>query len=91
MTMMTSFHVMNFGKVETAIYPKDSRIGFLAVTRYIFIMPFRQLEGFARALSRLIHRLPYEDYSKPCIYALPILILFSLMICPVKCKRRGYT
>jgi hypothetical protein len=36
---------------------------FLAVVRYLFSMPYRQLEGFTRALHRLIPRLPPVDYS----------------------------
>jgi hypothetical protein len=36
---------------------------FLAVVRYLFNMPYRQLEGFTRALHRLIPRLPPVDYS----------------------------
>jgi hypothetical protein len=36
---------------------------FLAVVRYLFGMPYRQLEGFTRALHRLIPRLPPIDYS----------------------------
>jgi hypothetical protein len=36
---------------------------FLAVVRYLFSMPYRQLEGFTRALHRLIPRLPPIDYS----------------------------
>ena len=38
-------------------------IRFLAVVRYLFAMPYRQLEGFARALHRLVPRLPSGDYS----------------------------
>jgi hypothetical protein len=39
---------------------------FLAVVRYLFNMPYRQLEGFTRALHRLIARLfmGWEAYSK---------------------------
>jgi hypothetical protein len=36
---------------------------FLAVVRYPFSMPYRQVEGFARALSRLIQKLPPVGYS----------------------------
>jgi len=38
-------------------------IVFLAVIRYLFSMPYRQIEGFTRALHRLIQRLPTVDYS----------------------------
>ncbi len=40
-----------------------SHIRFLGVVRYLFSMPYRQLEGFARALNRLVPRLPSGDYS----------------------------
>jgi hypothetical protein len=36
---------------------------FLAVVKYLFSMPYRQLEGFTTALHRLIQRLPPIDYS----------------------------
>jgi hypothetical protein len=36
---------------------------FLVVVGYLFGMPYRQLEGFTRALHRLIPRLPPIDYS----------------------------
>jgi hypothetical protein len=38
-------------------------IVFLAVVRYLFSMPYRQIEGFTRVLHRLIQRLPTIDYS----------------------------
>jgi len=41
----------------------DSHIVFLAVVRYLFGLPYRQLEGFTRALNRLLPRLPPADYS----------------------------
>jgi transposase len=40
-----------------------SHIEFLAVVRYLFGLPYRQLEGFTMALNRLLHRLPPADYS----------------------------
>ncbi len=36
---------------------------FLMVVRYLFSMPYRQLEGFSRGLNRLVPRLPPADYS----------------------------
>jgi len=36
---------------------------FLSVVRYLFVMPYRQLEGFTRAMNRLIPRIPSADYS----------------------------
>lgn len=41
----------------------SSHIMFLAVVRYLFGLPYRQLEGFSRALNRLLPRLPSADYS----------------------------
>ena len=52
---------MNDCKVERPFKLTDGYIVFLAVVR--FSMPYRQLEGFTRALSRLIPRLPTIDYS----------------------------
>jgi len=34
-----------------------------AVVRYLFSMPYRQIEGFTGTLHRLIPRLPSADYS----------------------------
>jgi len=36
---------------------------FLSVIRYLFGFPCRQLEGFTRALNRLVPKLPSADYS----------------------------
>jgi hypothetical protein len=52
--------VMNDGKVGR---PFKITIVFLAVVRYLFSMPCRQIEGFTRALNRLVLRLPTIDYS----------------------------
>jgi hypothetical protein len=38
-------------------------IEFLMIVHYLFSMPYRQLEGFTRALNKLIPKLPYADYS----------------------------
>jgi hypothetical protein len=38
-------------------------IEFLMVVRYLFSMPYRQIEGFTRALNRLIPKLLSVDYS----------------------------
>jgi hypothetical protein len=47
---------LNDGKVGR---PFKITIVFLAVVRYLFSMPYRQIEGFTGAL----HRLPTVDYS----------------------------
>jgi len=55
--------VMNDGKVGRPFKITDGYAVFIAVVRYLFSMPYRQVEGFTRALSRLIQRLPSADYS----------------------------
>jgi len=52
---------MNDCKVGRPFKLTDGYIVFLAVVRYLFSMPYRQLEGFTRALSRLVPRLPTID------------------------------
>jgi hypothetical protein len=47
--------LLNDGKVGR---PFKITIVFLAVVRYLFSMPYRQIEGFTRALHRLVPRLP---------------------------------
>jgi len=54
---------MNSEKVGRPFALTHSHIVFLAVVRYLFGFPYRQLEGFTRALNRLIPRLPTADYS----------------------------
>ncbi|MGC8910459.1 MAG: transposase, partial [Nitrososphaeria archaeon] len=54
---------LNDGKVGRPFKLVDGYVEFLAIVRYLFSMPYRQLEGFTRALNRLIHKLPAVDYS----------------------------
>jgi len=54
---------MNRGKEGRPFALTNSHIVFLAVVRYLFGLPYRQLEGFTRALNRLLPRLPSADYS----------------------------
>ena len=56
-------NVMNEGKVGRPFKLTDGYIEFLMVVRCLFSMPYRQLEGFTRALSRLVPKLPSADYS----------------------------
>jgi hypothetical protein len=49
--------LLNLGKVGRPYRVTYMYIMFLAVVRYLFNMPYRQLEGFTRALHRLIPRL----------------------------------
>jgi hypothetical protein len=55
--------VLNCGKVDRPYGVTCMYVVFLAVVRYLFSMPYRQLERFTRALHRLIPRLPPIDYS----------------------------
>jgi hypothetical protein len=55
--------LLNDCKVGRPFKITDGYAVFLAVVRYLFSMPYRQVEGFTRALSRLIQRLPTVDYS----------------------------
>jgi len=52
---------LNDGEVGRPFKITDRYVVFLAVAH--FSMPYRQLEGFTRALSRLIPRLTTIDYS----------------------------
>ena len=54
---------MNRGKEGHPFTLTHSHIVFLAVVRYLFGLPYRQLEGFTRALNRLVPGLPSADYS----------------------------
>jgi IS5 family transposase len=54
---------MNDGKEGRPFTLTHSQIVFLAVVRYLFGFPYRQLEGFTRALNRLLPKLPSADYS----------------------------
>jgi hypothetical protein len=49
--------LLNLGKVGRPYRVTYMYVMFLAVVRYLFSMPYRQLEGFTRALHRLIPRL----------------------------------
>jgi len=53
---------MNRGKEGKRFKLTNSYILFLAVVRYLYGFPYRQLEGYARALSRLFD-IPSGDYS----------------------------
>jgi len=54
---------LNVGKVGRPFKITVRYVEFLTVVRYLFSMPYRQLEGFTRALNRLIPKLPPVDYS----------------------------
>ena len=54
---------MNHEKVGRPYILPERYMEFLSVVRYLFVMPYRQLEGFTRALDRLIPMIPSADYS----------------------------
>ena len=54
---------MNLGKVGRPYVLTERYAEFLSVVRYLFGFPYRQLEGFTRALNRLVPKLPSTDYS----------------------------
>ncbi len=55
---------MNEGKVGRPYTLTGRYMEFLMVVRYLFFMPYRQLEGFSRGLNRMVpKKLPQGDYS----------------------------
>jgi IS5 family transposase len=54
---------MNKGRPGPRYKLANSYINLLAVVRYLFQMPYRQLEGYTRILHRLVPDLPPADYS----------------------------
>ncbi len=53
---------MNRGKEGKHYKLTTSYVRFLAVVRYLYGMPYRQLEGFTRALGRMVE-VPSGDYT----------------------------
>ncbi|GAG04054.1 unnamed protein product, partial [marine sediment metagenome] len=54
---------MNHAKEGRPYKLTPTYIQFLTAIRYIYQMPYRQLEGFTRALHKLVPQLPPGDYS----------------------------
>jgi len=54
---------VNRGKNGRPFRMAASYIQLLAAVRYLYQMPYRQLEGFTRTLHRLVPSLPTGDYS----------------------------
>ena len=54
---------MNEGRPGPRYKLANSYIQLLAAVRYLFQMPYRQLEGYTRILHRLVQELPQADYS----------------------------
>ena len=54
---------MNQDKTGRPFRLARSYIQLLSTVRYLYSMPYRQLEGFTRALNRLVPLIPSADYS----------------------------
>jgi len=54
---------MNKGRPGPRFRIANSYIQLLSAVRYLYQMPYRQLEGYTRALHRLVPELPPADYS----------------------------
>jgi len=54
---------MNKGRPGPRYKLANTYIQLLAIVRYLFQMPYRQLEGYTRVLHRLVPELPEADYS----------------------------
>ena len=65
---------MNKGKPGPHFKLANSYIQLLAAVRYLYQMPYRQLEGFTRTLHTLVPDLPPGDYSglRRRILSLPV-------------------
>ena len=50
-------------KIDRSFKLTKRYIEFLMIVHYLFSIPYRKLEGFTRALNKLIQKLPYADYS----------------------------
>jgi len=56
-------NTMNTAKVGPSYRLTPSYIQLLATIRYLYSMPYRQLEGFVRNLHTLVPKLPPADCS----------------------------
>ena len=65
---------MNEGRPGPRYKLANSYIQLLATIRYLYEMPYRQLEGYTRILHRLVPDLPQGDYSglRKRILSLPV-------------------
>ncbi len=59
----TELDAMNHGKEGRPYKLTPTYIQFLTAIRYLYRVPYRQLEGFTRALHRLVPQLHPNDYS----------------------------
>jgi hypothetical protein len=74
---------LNNGKVGRAFKLTKKHVEFLIVVQYLFSMPYRRVDGFARALNRLILKLPSVDCSwvRGAFYI--VKIRFVMVVFPV--------
>src|SRR4030065_2600195 len=65
---------MNEGRPGPRYKLANSYIQLLAAVRYLYQMPYRQLEGYTRILHRLVPDLPHGDYTglRKTILLLPV-------------------
>ena len=65
---------MNEGRPGPRYRLANSIIQLLSALRYLYGMPYRQLEGYTRILHRLVPDLPQGDYSglRKRILSLPV-------------------
>jgi hypothetical protein len=54
---------MNKGRIGRPYTLSNGYIKLLTAVRYLYGMPYRQLEGFTNALHRLVPYMPTGDYS----------------------------
>jgi len=54
---------MNNLRIGSSYTLSNSIIKLLTAIRYLYGLPYRQLEGFTRALQRLVPDMPSGDYS----------------------------
>ena len=62
-TYQQEVEAMNRGKTGRPFRLTRSYIQLLSTIRHLYSMLYRQLEGFTRALNRLVPQIPPGDYS----------------------------
>jgi hypothetical protein len=58
--------IMNKGKEGARFRYPESFIRLLAIIQHAYLLPYRQLEGFIRALSSNVEGLKVPDYTTIC-------------------------
>jgi hypothetical protein len=64
LSLVFELSLSNDGKVERPFKLTDSYVMLIAVACYLLSMPYKQIEGFTRALHRLIPKLLPVDYAR---------------------------